>query len=191
METTQNYPNLKDKKSYIKHTIRFLVFSIIGGLIFFLQVPEEDGTVNILFGAITDFLKGLLGDANVYIIVAIIVGNTIMFIIGRFFLKKGNKLHEFYSDVSPYQIVCYALGSVVILMYWLNIGPEWLIGPDTAGSIVGILMTILWTISLGAAFVSLLTSYGALEFVGTLFEPLMRPLYRLPGCAALDAIDTP
>lgn len=188
MENIQNNINLDDKKIYSKHLIRFIVFSAIGIAIFFWQVPQENGTANILFGVITNWLKNSLGAANNYIIFSIIVGNSIFFLIGRFIKKKGNVLHDFYSDVSLYQIVCYAFGSIVIIMYILNIGPQWLIGEDTSGAIVGILKTIIWTISLGAAFVSLLTSYGALDFIGTLFEPLMRPLYKLPGCSALDAI---
>ena len=43
-------------------------------------------------------------------------------------------------------------------------------------------------IPIGALFLSLFILMGGLEFVGTLARPLMRPLFRIPGRAALDAL---
>lgn len=31
-----------------------------------------------------------------------------------------------------------------------------------------------------------LSAFGLLQFIGTILEPLMRPLYRLPGYAGID-----
>ncbi|WP_368234257.1 YjiH family protein [Anaerotruncus rubiinfantis] len=176
-----------DPAVYQKQLLRFLFYTFLGCLVFFCPVKQGDST-NIVFGVITDFLKGLLGDFGVYLIIAIIVGNSIAYFICRFCTKKDSKAYQFYSDVSPYQAIGYVLAAVFAIMYIFNCGPEWIIGPDTGGSIVGILKTILWTISLGAALISLLTAFGSMEFIGTLFEPLMRPLYKLPGRSALDAM---
>jgi nucleoside recognition membrane protein YjiH len=41
-------------------------------------------------------------------------------------------------------------------------------------------------VPLGAAVVNLLTRTGGLDFIGVLATPVMRPLYGLPGRAALD-----
>ena len=43
-------------------------------------------------------------------------------------------------------------------------------------------------VPIGAALLSLFVEYGVLDFVGTLMRPVMRPLFRLPGRAALDSV---
>lgn len=39
-----------------------------------------------------------------------------------------------------------------------------------------------------AVFLALLASYGLMEFIGVLVQPIMRPIFRTPGRAAVDAI---
>lgn len=40
----------------------------------------------------------------------------------------------------------------------------------------------------GAVFLALLASYGLMKFIGVLVQPIMRPIFRTPGRAAVDAI---
>ncbi|WP_129116032.1 YjiH family protein [Halegenticoccus tardaugens] len=74
------------------------------------------------------------------------------------------------------------------LMMFFRVGPGWLLGDAVAGIAWEVLMiTIVLVIPLGGVFVNLLAELGGLEFVGTLAQPIMRPLFDLPGRSALDS----
>ncbi len=166
---------------------RAALLSLVGIAIFFGPVPDGDST-NILFGVMTNYLKTLFGPVLVPLILAIILLNCVLFLASKCTSNPENRLARFYAGDNWFNAVCYVLSGVLAVLYWLQVGPEFLIGLKTAGEIVGILKTIIWTISLGAGLLSLLTSFGALEYVGTLLEPYMRPIYKLPGKSGLDAM---
>ena len=68
------------------------------------------------------------------------------------------------------------------------VGPEIIVGAATGESgLPAIVLGVLFIILVGAFFMPFLLNYGAIEFVGALLEPLMRPLFKIPGKAALDA----
>ncbi|WP_266081496.1 YjiH family protein [Haladaptatus caseinilyticus] len=67
-------------------------------------------------------------------------------------------------------------------------GPQWLLSENTSGIVWGgLLLTIALVIPIGAVFVNLLAELGGLQFVGTLSQPVMKPVFNLPGRAALDS----
>ena len=80
-------------------------------------------------------------------------------------------------------------GAPLALVYFFQAGPEILLQPG-----VGDLMweTLAFSVAvivpLGAALLVLFVRYGFLDFVGTLMQPVMRPLFRLPGRSALDSL---
>lgn len=170
-----------------KYGVRAIILSVIGIAIFFCPFPEGDST-NILFGVITNLLKRLSDPVLVPMIIVIIVLNGVLSIIAKLMKDKENKLINFYKEDTAFNYICYIASTALAIMYWFKVGPEFLIGASTAGEIMGIVKTIIWTISLGAGLLTLLTSFGALEYVGTLIERFMRPVYNLPGKSGLDAM---
>lgn len=80
------------------------------------------------------------------------------------------------------------IGIVLAIPILFEFGPEWLLSGDTSGVVWGaLLLTIALVIPIGAVFVNLLAELGGLQFVGTLSQPVMKPLFNLPGRAALDS----
>jgi nucleoside recognition membrane protein YjiH len=80
-----------------------------------------------------------------------------------------------------------ALGVVIAVPILLGSGPEWLLSQQTSGIVWGgLLLTIALVIPIGAVFVNLLAELGGLQFIGTLAQPVMKPVFDLPGRAALD-----
>ena len=72
-------------------------------------------------------------------------------------------------------------------MVILQKGPEWVTSAATGGVILGDLMTVVFVLFLFASvLLPFLTDFGLMEFIGTLARPLFRPLFRLPGRAAVD-----
>ncbi len=65
---------------------------------------------------------------------------------------------------------------------------RFLVKNTIGGSVIPpIVVGVLWIILVGAVFMPLLLNYGAIELIGALLEPFMRPLFRIPGKATLDA----
>jgi nucleoside recognition membrane protein YjiH len=78
-------------------------------------------------------------------------------------------------------------GVLLGLVLWLQLGPEALLAKNTGGLTWGVLVaSVAIIVPLGAAALNVLVGYGLLELVGTWSRPVMRPLFRLPGRAALD-----
>ena len=63
-----------------------------------------------------------------------------------------------------------------------------IIGDHTSGVVIGsVVLPTSFIILLGGLFVPLLLDFGGIDFLGTLMQPLMRPLFKLPGKAAVNA----
>ncbi|MGC6494650.1 MAG: YjiH family protein [Myxococcota bacterium] len=79
------------------------------------------------------------------------------------------------------------LGVVCAILLLTKTGPAWLIDPNVGGFLWSKLITaVAIIVPLGAVGLEIVASYGLLEWLGTWMRPIMRPLFRLPGRAALD-----
>lgn len=81
------------------------------------------------------------------------------------------------------------IGFLFTLMSIFKIGPE-LITQDSMGPYVlyKVVIPVISIVPIGAIFLSFLVSYGLMEFIGRLMEPVMRPVFRTPGRSAIDAV---
>lgn len=81
------------------------------------------------------------------------------------------------------------IGLVVGIMLIFNIGPAWLFDPDMGPFLLNkLVIPVGLLVPIGAIFLALLVSYGLLEFIGVLMQPVMRPVWRTPGRSAVDAV---
>jgi nucleoside recognition membrane protein YjiH len=94
-----------------------------------------------------------------------------------------------YWETTPLFMLFRVLGVVLAVPLFLGVGPDVLL-QDSVGGLVWsvIVLSVAIIIPIGALFVNLLVELGGLGFIGALTRPLMRPLFRLPGRAALDSI---
>lgn len=68
-------------------------------------------------------------------------------------------------------------------------GPEWLVKPDMLPFLFEkVVMAVSLIVPIGSIFLAFIICYGLLEFIGILVRPIMRPVYRVPGKAAIDAV---
>lgn len=184
-----------NKSQKTKGLIRCLLYSAIAFFVFFVSLTIN-GKSQIVFGFIYTSIADSLGKAGYWLLVAIIGGNLFANIYGKY-IDKGKrfpKLYHYYGHDSWFSTLLYVLGFVYILIYAMDEtipgfhGTEVICGPATGDSVVPpVVMGVLWIILVGAFFMPMLLDYGAIEFVGALLEPLMRPLFKIPGKAALDA----
>lgn len=115
-------------------------------------------------------------------------------------IHKKRKLSDLqfgkvYDNDSVLHTLLYALGLVYVVLYAMKVnipgfeGPEIIVGAATGESVMpSIVLGVLGIIIVGALFMPFLLNYGILEIIGALLEPLMRPLFKVPGKAALDAV---
>ena len=179
----------------VKGLILFLVCSIIGIVVFFGSVTHADGSSETVFSFLYNSFLNLFGQGVYWILVVLIGLNFILHVYCKY-IDKGkhsNILLDVYSNDNVVHTVLFALGFFYVLVYslWLTAGvdaPEMIVGDMTGGNVIPpVCKGVFGIIIIGAIFMPFLLNYGVLEIVGVLLEPLMRPLFKVPGKAALDA----
>lgn len=170
--------------------LRFVIPSLIGVAIFLVPYPTADG-VNIGLGILTDWAKALMGDSlrvNVVRIVCISAAVSALATLARpAWSRRPNGIGAVFAT-SPTSLAIRVLGAAVACMILFETGPGWITSADTGGVILNDLMTVIAIVFVFASFMlPFLTDFGLMEFIGTMARRVFRPLFRLPGRAAVDA----
>lgn len=170
---------------------RFLVPSLLGALVFLLPVVV-DGAVTIPFSLLTDQISALIAPVHELLLLAVLVigaaGALAWPLLARTRLGDHPTLKLWY-DVHWVWLLLRTLGAVFAAMVVLEIGPEFVIGPETGGTVFrDICMAVLVIYFASAFLMGLLTDYGLMEFVGELLRAPFQRLFRLPGRAAVDSL---
>ncbi len=174
-----------------KNKLRFLLPSLLGVLIFLTPVPW-DGHLAIGIGIVTGWIKGLMGDYGLSIVVMLTVITSILTMLGTTlrvgWIQRRVWLRDLF-DVPFLWLVLRLVGTIFGLIYQFQVGPELLRSEEIGGAVfVGIAVNAL-SVYIGACLLlPLLTDFGFMEFVGTLASPIFRRVFRLPGRAAIDAV---
>ncbi len=163
----------------IKNLLKFLTLSFIGIFAFFIPI-NINGKVTIPIDHIVNFFRNnFTYQSRIFALVVIFIGAVYPFINGNW---KKSKIEKFFS-------VAKIMGLIFGIFYFFNMGPDFLFKKDLLPFLyeklvvpVGIIVPV------GALFLSFLTDYGLLEFVGEIMKPVMRPIWKVPGRAAIDAI---
>ena len=179
---------------------RFIVYSGFGIFAFFINctlpsytlpfvnasVPEQS---TILVNHVVTFIKALFwtGDLKIMPYIVLAIG-----FYGIFDLYLRREKH-FSTAVSTTFSIFKIIGFVVLILIVFNIGPA--IISDPLDSLNGqsisefilnnILVSICISIPVAALFLTFLLDFGLVDFIGVLLRPIMRPLFKLPGRAAV------
>ncbi|GAA1490729.1 YjiH family protein [Brachybacterium sacelli] len=161
------------------HRWRFLLYSAIGLAMFFVTV-EIGGTSTILVDHALTLVQWVLGPAVPWVVVALVLVGTVRpFVTGSWRHGTLRTIFSLANVVGLVVAVCAALGYYPGPLANPDIGPflwEQLAIP------VGLIVPV------GAVFLALLINYGLMEYVGVLVQPIMRPVWKVPGRAAVDAV---
>ncbi|MBZ2174840.1 YjiH family protein [Schnuerera sp. xch1] len=182
-----------DKKQYRKGLVQFLFFTVTAILIFFVPFNINGKSGQILFGVIYNGIINLLGNFGLWLVTFILLSNGIVSFYGKYWAKEGTKLYDYYKGDSIIHPILYLLGGIFAVMFSLSTTmglnmPEIIVGPKTGEMVIPpVVLGVAWIIPVGAFFMPFLTEYGCIDFFGVLLEPLMRPLFKIPGKAAVDA----
>ena len=187
-----------NKSQTIKGILRLVICSAIGIAAFFVSVPHN-GKSEIIFSIIYNAFVNMFGNFAYWILTLIVAGNFVCHIYFKY-VKKGTLESPFakiYDNDTIIHTFLYALGFIYVVLYACHInitgfqGPEIIIGDSTGGSVIPpIVLGVFGIIIVGAIFMPFLLNYGILEIIGAILEPLMRPLFKVPEKAALDAVSS-
>ncbi len=180
----QNTPQVKPGKqpeisSSTVSMMKFFIFSAIGIFMFFVPITVGEKSSIPLDHLVTWFNTTFSAAVPYYAFIVILLGA-----IYPFYRKTWNK-----NSATIVFSLLKVLGVVVALMLLTKVGPAWLFEPSMGPFLyeklvipVGVLVPI------GSVFLALLVGYGLLEFLGVLLQPIMRPVWKTPGRAAIDAV---
>lgn len=158
---------------------RLILFSAVG--IFFFFVPVElGGKSTIPLDHIVSWIRGNQAQgAAVYALLVIIAGGIYPFVRGSW---RKDLTHTVFSLLK--------LGGVAVsLMAFFEFGPALLFEKDMLPFLFNkLVIPVGLIVPIGAIFLAFLISYGLLELIGVLFQPIMRPLFKTPGKSAIDAV---
>ncbi|MGL5232161.1 MAG: YjiH family protein, partial [Fusobacteriaceae bacterium] len=182
------------KDEHNKGIVKALFFTFIAIFIFFIPLTINDNT-DITFGIIYKSIKVSLGIFGVWIGGLIIIINGLLSIYGKFFCKNtSSPLYLYYEEDSKLHPLFYMLGSIFTLILLLNQtfpsfnGPTYIVAPNIGGTVFSIALDVALIIPVSTLFMPFLLNYGVVDFIGSLMEPFMRPVFKVPGRSAVNAI---
>lgn len=179
--------------------LKFLLPSLLG--VFLFMIPFSiDGSITIPIAVLSSNLKSLLGNVMFTILFFIIAVSAIVGLITKLFKPKFIIDHPFLTGLfNPswiwlsLRLIAFFFMSIIFLVEHKlisdSIFTQFITSSDTGSMVLNDLLPILFSIFLFAGlFLPLLLDFGLLEFVGAALIKIMRPIFGLPGRAAIDCI---
>lgn len=201
------------EKSHKKSVLlKFIGFSVFGIFAFFINFPVPAyqiqigpwiwGAVpaqsNVLVSHFTNFVKAALYTGNLKAMPAVVWLIGVYSIIDLFVLRPGKFWHttKVAAVFAVFKIIGFfflTFSVTEIYFSWYPGFMEWYFAPVASlgeKSIAvfimsNILITICISIPAASLFLPFLVDYGLVDFVGVIVRPVMRPLFKLPGRAAV------
>ncbi|WP_353892817.1 YjiH family protein [Proteinivorax hydrogeniformans] len=185
---------LKNKKQLnngieIVNLLKFLIPSGIGVLLFITPIPK-DGTLTIPIALLTDVFMNLFAQALPQGVTLMVAFSAVMSLICKFtnLTLSSKNISKLFNVSTPWLLIR-VIGGIASLLVLFNKGPEFIWSDDTGGLLLYELAPILFTVFIFAGmFVPLLMDFGLLEFIGSILNKIMRPLFTLPGRSSIDCI---
>ncbi|WP_371187024.1 YjiH family protein [Thalassotalea maritima] len=172
-----------------RNLLTFLIPSLIGLTLFMLPIQYNEQT-SIPVAVLAKSLQAALS-AYIVPIICLLTGITAIAsiavsVFARHRVSDGSFMASLFK-VTPVWLIVRCLGALFALMVYFQVGPEMVWSSATGGMLLNDLMPILFSVFIFAGLLlPLLLNFGLLEFIGVLFSKIMRPLFKLPGRAAID-----
>lgn len=169
--------------------VKFLVFSTFGVLFFFINV-NIGGAKKVPLIHLIDGLKAALGLPAGRVLVMII---TLLVLAASIWGRVAGDsapgiIREYFKKTNLFNTISYILAAVFSVMVIFNVGPACVLNEAVGASSVKIARDVFFAIVISGFFVTTLLEFGLLEFLGTIMEPIMRVIFKLPGKSSIDAL---
>ena len=186
-----------ETKSNAKLKALFIIPSITGIILFMIPVKNADGDWTVVVKILADIISGYIGGFLPLLCVLILTVSAVMSVIALAkpkFIMNSDIMKECFA-CKPIWVVLRVLAVIFVWLTYLGVGEDGvgLIGMITGGGQGGfvlydLLTTLVIIFVIAALLLPLLLDFGLLEFVGALLTKVMRPLFKVPGRAAVDCV---
>ena len=186
-----------ETKSNAKLKALFIIPSVIGVILFMIPVKNSAGEWTVVVKIIADIISGAIGVILPLLCVLILTVSAVMSLIALGkpkFIMDSDIMKECFA-CKPAWVVVRVIAAIFVWLTYMGVDAEgtgfisMITGGGQGGFILYDLMTTLVIIFVIAALLlPLLLDFGLLEFVGALLTKVMRPLFKVPGRAAVDCI---
>ena len=203
---------MENKKKKQSAYWKFMILSALGVFVFFVNVPFPEYQItigpwewgmvaaqsNVVVSHLTNFLKAALFTGNFKAMPAIVWMIGIYSIVDLFVLRPDKFWHTTrvaavfaVFKILGFLLLCFAV--IEIYFGWHPAFMSWFFNPvQSLGDksicvfiMNSILVSICISIPAASLFLPLLVDYGLVDFVGVLVRSFMRPVFKLPGRAAV------
>ena len=176
----------------------FIIPSAIGVILFMIPVKNAAGEWTVTVKIIADIIAGAIGGFLPILSVAIVTISAVMTLVALAkpkFIMESPVLNSCFI-CGPFWIVVRVLGAIFAWITFLELGADkgsgilYAISSADQGGFVlyDLLTTLVIIFVIAAILLPLLLDFGLLEFVGAKLTKVMRPLFKVPGRAAVDCI---
>ncbi len=170
----------------------FLALSAVGVFLFITPISIND-ELKVPIAILANWLGGKVEPFIHWFAFIVFIIAALGSIAMHFIPQKGPRtLLDSLFRVHWFWTIMRVLAFVFAGMYLFQVGPESFISDFTAGVLLapdGGLVTLMFTLFLFAGLLlPLLTDFGLLEFFGSMMVKIMRPLFKIPGRAAIDCL---
>lgn len=168
--------NASDKELNL---LKFIILNIIGICIYFIPVTIMGNKTILLDHIVTVIPVAMPRLVSSFTLGMIILGGLL-----PFYEKSWNK------DITSFVMsTLKLLGIILGIMAFFNFGPEWLMKKDMLPFIFNkIAIPVAVIVPVGSILLTFITGYGLLGFLGVILEPVMRPLWKVPGVASINVV---
>ena len=173
-----------------KDYMNFIIPSVIGALLFLAPI-YYDGKVTIGVGIMAEFFQAFFEGYLAMFMTVILSLSAIGAVYTRIFKPQVIVKSEFLKSLfllHPFWLTIRILGAVFAICTIFQLGPSWLYSDITGGTVLYSLIPVLTTWFLFAGLLMpLILEFGLMEFIGSIFRKIMKPLFKLPGRSSIDA----
>lgn len=167
----------------INGILRFNILSVIG--VFLFLVPIDGAKVPIVL--IINAVRSLFGNFLFWFVFLMLTWLMISLFLGK--VKKIEPFASFHAKDGTQKVVFYIAAWVIIGIIQFHLIPDSIFDdPRIGGQVISLAGGVLLTVSIAGWLIYFMLKSGLVEFLGTLLEPVMRPLFRMPGQAAINCI---
>ncbi|MBR3723408.1 MAG: YjiH family protein [Selenomonadaceae bacterium] len=181
---------MEEKKS---SAMGFILPSLIGIFLFMIPI-EYDDKWTVVVKVVSDWLAVLIGE---YLPLLCVIIVTLSAVLSAVFYRKPNFVTNYpvigaTFSTSFIWVIIRIIGAIFIWLVYLKAEGDIVdfITDKDAGSFVlnDLLCVLVIIFFLAGMLLPLLLDFGLLEFIGALFSKIMRPVFTIPGRAAVDCI---
>lgn len=176
-----------------RNPLMFIIPSLIG-MTFFMVPVFTDGGMSFPLALLAKGAKSLLGDNILSLVTTVLSLTALLTTVGSLLKPKWitqSSILDGVFNVSNTWLAVRLLGAVFAIMTLQQMGPEMIWSGNTGGLVFNdLLPSLMVTFFFAGLLLPLLLNFGLLELLGTLMSTVMRPVFNLPGRAAIDCLSS-